>query len=188
MSERKLPNKSAWNIALLVIAAIGELTVATLVAVSTALLSAQQKSESAQQPARTSDQTAMSNWQLMQDGVAFFTFNRQGGPRGGTEFKSQNWWMGMAGRQVGRGMLNLSTMLSLDPATVGKRGYRELFQSGEAANGLPIVDRQHPLDFVGQLAASWRVPLDQPCAKERRPACRSQNERGAFRRRSFACG
>ena len=28
----------------------------------------------------------------MQDGVAFFTFNRQGGPRGGTEFKSQNWW------------------------------------------------------------------------------------------------
>ena len=102
----------------------------------------------------------MRDWQLMQDGVAFFTFNRQGGPRGGEEFKSQNWWMGMASREVGRGMLNLSTMLSLDPATVGKRGYRELFQSGEAANGLPVIDRQHPHDFVGQLAASWRVPLN----------------------------
>ena len=141
------------------IAVITAITV-TLVPVSPASLLAQQQSESRQQPS-PSDQTSVGNWQLMQDGVAFLTFNRQGGPRGGSEFKSQNWWMGMAGRQLGRGMLNLSTMLSLDPATVGKRGYRELFQSGEAANGQPVVDRQHPHDFVGQLAASWRVPLNE---------------------------
>lgn len=132
-----------------------------LIAFSTASVSAQQQAESAQAQASAPAQTDMRDWQLMQDGVAFFTFNQQGGPRGGREFKSQNWWMGMAGRQVGRGMLNLSTMLSLDPVTVGKVGYRELFQAGEAANGLPIVDRQHPHDFVGQLAASWRVPLNQ---------------------------
>lgn len=103
----------------------------------------------------------MHDWQFMQDGIAFLTFNHQGGPRGGREFGSQNWWMGMASREAGRGMLSLSTMLSLDPATVGKRGYRELFQSGEAANGSPIIDRQHPHDFVSQLAASWRVPLNE---------------------------
>jgi hypothetical protein len=97
----------------------------------------------------------------MQDGAAFFTFNRQGGTRGDTEFKSQNWWMTMASRQLGRGMVNVSAMISLDPATVGKRGYRELFQSGEAANGQPIIDRQHPHDFIGQLAASWHVPLNE---------------------------
>ena len=136
-------------------------TSACFVAILSTPLSAQQHLESAQRQTAASEHTEMPEWQFMQDGVAFFTFNRQGGPRGGREFKSQNWWMGMAGRQVGRGMLNLSTMLSLDPATVGKRGYRELFQSGEAANGLPVVDRQHPHDFVGQLAASWRVPLSQ---------------------------
>jgi YHS domain-containing protein len=143
------------------IGVIGALIVMYLMALSTASLSAQQQSESAQQQPATSDQPDMRDWQLMQDGIAFFTFNRQGGERGGSEFKSQNWWMGMAGRQLGRGTLNLNTMLSLDPATVGKRGYRELFQSGEAANGQPLVDRQHPHDFVGQLAASWRVPLNQ---------------------------
>src|SRR5688572_8286839 len=97
--------------------------------VSSAPVAAQQAAPSSQRTPAPSDHTDAPDWRLMQDGVAFFTFNRQGGPRGGREFKSQNWWMGMAGRQVGRGMLNLTAMLSLDPATVGKRGYRELFQS-----------------------------------------------------------
>jgi hypothetical protein len=136
-------------------------TAACFVAILGTPLSAEQQPESAKRQTAAPDRAEMREWQLMQDGVALFTFNRQGGPRGGREFKSQNWWMGMAGRGLGRGMLNVSTMLSLDPVTVGKRGYRELFQSGEAANGLPIVDRQHPHDFVGQPAASWRVPLTQ---------------------------
>src|SRR5512138_1788253 len=34
-------------------------------------------------------------WHVMQDGNVFLTFNRQGGPRGQTEFGSTNWWMGM---------------------------------------------------------------------------------------------
>jgi hypothetical protein len=50
-------------------------------------------------------------------------------------------------------------MLSLDPATAGKSGYAELFQVGEALNGRPLVDRQHPHDFVMQLAAVWRTPI-----------------------------
>jgi hypothetical protein len=67
--------------------------------------------------------------------------------------------MGMAGRQAGNGRLTLIGMLSLDPATVGRDGYRELFQTGESLDGEPLVDRQHPHDLFMQIAAVWRVPL-----------------------------
>jgi hypothetical protein len=98
-------------------------------------------------------------WEFMQDGVLFGEFNRQGGPRGGSEFVVPNWWMGMASRDTSRGRLTLIGMLSLDPATVGKGGYRELFQAGEALNGRPLIDRQHPHDLFMQLAAVWRFPV-----------------------------
>ena len=67
-------------------------------------------------------------WQLMQDGIVFANFNHQGGPRGGDEFVAPNWWMGMATRKTSRGQLTLTGMFSLDPATAGKDGYREIFQ------------------------------------------------------------
>jgi hypothetical protein len=98
-------------------------------------------------------------WQLMQDGIVFAEFNHQGGPRGGDEFVVPNWWMGMASRDMARGRLTLTGMLSLDAAGVGKSGYREIFQSGEALDGRPLVDRQHPHDFFMQLAAVWRMPV-----------------------------
>lgn len=100
-----------------------------------------------------------SAWQFMQDGIVFAELNRQGGSRGGTEFVVPNWWMGMTSRNTSRGRLTFSTMLSLDPATVGKSGYRELLQSGEALDGQPVVDRQHPHDFFMQLAAVWQMSL-----------------------------
>ena len=98
-------------------------------------------------------------WSFMQDGIVFAEFNHQGGPRGGNEFVVPNWWMGMATRQTSRGQLTFTGMLSLDPATVGKDGYREIFQAGEALNGRPLIDRQHPHDLFMQLAAVWRVPV-----------------------------
>ena len=101
-----------------------------------------------------------SGWQLMQDGVLFVELNHQSSDRGGTEVVAPNWWMGMASRDTRRGRLTFTGMLSLDPATVGKAGYRELFQSGEALDGRPLIDRQHPHDFVMQLAAVWRVPIN----------------------------
>jgi hypothetical protein len=100
-----------------------------------------------------------SGWQLMQDGIVFAEFNHQGGPRGGSDFIAPNWWMGMATRNTSRGRLTFTAMFSLDPATVGKRGYREIFQAGEALDGRPIVDRQHPHDLFMQLAGIWRLPL-----------------------------
>jgi hypothetical protein len=98
-------------------------------------------------------------WQLMEDGVVFAEFNHQGGPRGGNEFVVPNWWMGMATRTTSRGQLTFTGMLSLDAATVGKAGYREIFQTGEALDGRPLIDRQHPHDLFMQLAAVWRMPI-----------------------------
>ena len=99
-------------------------------------------------------------WQFMQDAVVFAAFNHQGGGRGGDEFVVPNWWMGMASRGTSHGRLTLTSMFSLDPATVGKEGYREIFQVGEALGGRPLIDRQHPHDLFMQIAASWRVPLN----------------------------
>ncbi len=100
-----------------------------------------------------------SRWMLMGDGSLTVMVNSQGGPRGATEVRAPNWWMGMASHPLGRGVFTGQVMLSLDPATVGKCGYGELFQVGETCNGQPLADRQHPHDLTGQLAAAWRVPL-----------------------------
>jgi hypothetical protein len=105
------------------------------------------------------DMDVSTGWHFMQDGVVFGVFNHQGGPRGGDEFKMPNWWMGMLTRQVRSSQLTLNAMFSLDPATTGKDGYGEIFQVGEALNGRPLVDRQHPHDLFMQLAAIWRTPV-----------------------------
>ncbi len=101
-----------------------------------------------------------SPWMLMQDGVLFATLNDQGSPRGGTEFKSTDWWMGMATRPAGRGRLTLTGMLSLDALTATSHGYREIFQVGEEYKGAPLVDWQHPHDFLMQASVSYRLRLD----------------------------
>ncbi|HYM22269.1 MAG TPA: hypothetical protein VEU08_03650 [Vicinamibacterales bacterium] len=100
-----------------------------------------------------------SGWTFAQDGVFVLEFNHQGSDRGGTEIVAPNWWMGMASRDTSQGRFTFTGMFSLDPATVGRDGYRELFQSSEAIDGNPFVDRQHPHDFFMQLAASWRMPI-----------------------------
>jgi hypothetical protein len=111
-------------------------------------------------PAVSSAQsTEAGGWHVMQDAVAYGLFNHQGGPRGGDELRAPNWWMGMFSRKVGSSDLTINTMLSLDPLTVGKKGYRELFQVGEAFENEPLIDYQHPHDLFMQLAAVWHVPL-----------------------------
>jgi hypothetical protein len=80
---------------------------------------------------------------------------QQSGPRGADKLFSTNWIMPMAQRKIGSGTLTLRTMLSLEPATVSKRRYPELFQQGETAFGRPIVDGQHPHDFFMELAAIY---------------------------------
>jgi hypothetical protein len=67
----------------------------------------------------------------------------------------------MAMRQAGPGLLTLTGMASLDRATTGPQGYRELFQTGETYHFIPLVDRQHPHELLMQASASWRIPLTE---------------------------
>ena len=50
-------------------------------------------------------------------------------------------------------------MLSLEPATITNRSYPLLFQTGETAYGRPLVDAQHPHNFIMALGAHYAHPL-----------------------------
>jgi len=105
--------------------------------------------------------TMRGKWMLMLHGVAFLNALQQTGPRGSDKVFSTNWIMAMAQRQLGPGTLTIRTMLSFEPGTVTHRFYPELFQQGETAFGKPIVDGQHPHDFIMELAALYDVKLGE---------------------------
>jgi hypothetical protein len=99
--------------------------------------------------------TSLGNWTLMFHGNGFLVETQQSGPRGGDKLFSVNWLMPMVSRDFGRQTLTFRTMLSLEPATVTQRRYPELFQSGETAYGLPIVDGQHPHDLFMEISGRY---------------------------------
>lgn len=93
--------------------------------------------------------THFGNWNTMLMGTAFLVDTQQSGARGGDKLYSPNWLMATAGHRVGtNGAFQADLMLSLEPATVTGRRYPELFQTGEAAYGVPLTDAQHPHNFV----------------------------------------
>jgi hypothetical protein len=104
-------------------------------------------------------------WTLMLHGTAFLVDTQQSGPRGADKLFSTNWIMPMATHQLGAngryGQLTLRTMLSLEPATITSRYYPELFQQGETAFGKPIIDGQHPHDFLMELAVLYDLHLGE---------------------------
>src|SRR3982074_219052 len=97
-------------------------------------------------------------WSTMTHGFANLIYDRQGGPRGDTKTFSTSMLMVMGQRSLREGTLGLRGMASLDPL-MGKRGYPLLLQTGEAANGQPLIDRQHPHDLFMELAASYSRPV-----------------------------
>jgi hypothetical protein len=102
---------------------------------------------------------AMPSWSFMAMGIARLGYNDQGGPSGDEAIESSNWNMLMLQRDVAGGRLTFMTMNSLEPATFPEGGSPELFQTGEALNGQPLVDRQHPHDFFMNLSATYRRPI-----------------------------
>jgi hypothetical protein len=105
-------------------------------------------------------------WMLMLQGSAFLQFIKTGTDRGDDQFGSINWFMAMAQRPVAGGALQLRTMFSLEPLTVGRCGYPVLLQSGEFCDGAPIHDRQHPHDLFMEVAADYRRVLGRSIAFE----------------------
>jgi hypothetical protein len=99
-------------------------------------------------------------WMGMLHGFADVVYDHQGGPRGDDDVFGPTMLMVMAERPAAHGTLGLRAMLSIDPATVGKRGYPLLLQTGETADGhTPLIDRQHPHDLFMELAAVYSHPL-----------------------------
>ncbi len=99
------------------------------------------------------------SWRLMAHADVFAVFTDQGGPRGGRQWFSTNMAMAAASRTVGRGMLTLRAMLSLEPL-MGPMGYREVLQTGETADGRThLLNYQHPHDLTMELATIYSHPL-----------------------------
>jgi hypothetical protein len=116
------------------------------------------------EPLSTSESNPMvhatwDNWTVMFHADAFVGTIQQTGPRGHDKTFSTNWLMPMLSRQFGRQSIAFRTMISLEPWTVTQRRYPELFQTGETAYGLPIVDGQHPHDLVMELTARYDFQL-----------------------------
>lgn len=60
-----------------------------------------------------------------------------------------------------RSQLGLRVMASLDPIIERGYGYPLLYQSGELYRGEPIHDRQHPHDFISELAATYSYKVNE---------------------------
>lgn len=101
------------------------------------------------------------DWMIMAHGNLIAGFNHQGGPRGVNKAESQNWFMLMAERPAGSGRLMIRGMFSAEPWTAPRRGFPELFQTGETFNGRPIIDAQHPHDLFMELTAQYTLPLSE---------------------------
>lgn len=105
--------------------------------------------------------TRASDWHLMWMGQAFVVDTHQSGLRGGDKLYSDNWGMLGAIHKLGHGSMMFRSMVSLEPATVTNRRYPLLFQTGETAYGIPIVDGQHPHDFIMELSAQYAHPIGE---------------------------
>src|ERR1700686_4146215 len=105
--------------------------------------------------------TKKGKWTLMFHANAFVLDEQQSSPRGGDKFFSTNWFMGMAQRPLGPGVFTMRVMLSLEPATITGRQYPLLFQQGETAFGKPIVDGQHPHNFIMELALLYDLKIGE---------------------------
>ena len=117
-------------------------------------------SGTSQQPAAAPMQMIsrlLGGWTVMAGGQFFGVYSDQTGPRGRDKIFSTNWIMAMASHRAGPGTLTLRVMLSAEPATITGRRYPLLYATGETANGIPIINGQHPHDFFMELAASYKI-------------------------------
>jgi hypothetical protein len=98
-------------------------------------------------------------WSFMLMGQAYVMDTQETGPRGHDKFYSPNWGMFAASHKLWGGSFRFDLMLSLEPATVTNRSYPELFQTGETAYGKPLVDEQHPHNFIMGLGVHYAHSL-----------------------------
>jgi hypothetical protein len=92
-------------------------------------------------------------------GIAQAGYVNAGGKRGDKGFFSNSMAMLMGSKELGGGTLGLNFMTSADPIINGEFGVPNLFQTGETAHGVPLVDRQHPHNLFSEIAGSYSHPF-----------------------------
>ena len=106
---------------------------------------------------------------LMLHGTAFLRYTSVGSSRdvsiagkgSRSRFDAPSMFMAMYTKPIGdKSQIGLRAMMSLDPLIERGYGYPLLYQSGELYRGEPIHDRQHPHDFVSELAATYSYKID----------------------------
>ncbi len=106
-------------------------------------------------------------WMFM--GTAFLRYTQIGSSRDvsvagkGSKAKADlpTMLMAMYSRPVGKkSQVGFRVMASLDPVFEQGFGYPLLYQSGEQYRGLPLHDRQHPHDFISELAVTFSHKFD----------------------------
>jgi hypothetical protein len=100
-------------------------------------------------------------WEWMFHGNAFLQHLHEGANEhhGSSQTGSINWMMMMARREAGTARVGLRAMFSLEPATIGGCGYPDLLATGELCEADSIHDRQHPHDFLMEVAGEYDRPL-----------------------------
>lgn len=102
------------------------------------------------------------SWDFMLQGVFFGVYTNQTGPRGRDKFFAPNWLMPMASRRLGgSGLLTFRSMFTFEPVTISQKRYPLIFQTGEVANGIPIINGQHPHEFWMELGVAYRHTLSE---------------------------
>ena len=107
---------------------------------------------------------------LMLMGTGFLRYTQIGSSRdvsvagkgGRSRVSAPTMFMAMYSRPLTtRSQLGLRVMASLDPIIERGWGYPLLYQSGELYQDEPIHDRQHPHDFISELAATYSYKVNE---------------------------
>ncbi len=97
-------------------------------------------------------------WAWTTDANAIVGYNYQHREfRDFSAWESQNWFMLAGRRRLGPGRFSFDAMASLEPFTMEAIGSPQVFQTGEAYHGGPIIDRQHPHDLIMNLGVKYRI-------------------------------
>jgi len=106
---------------------------------------------------------------LMLHGVAFVRYTSTGSSRdvsvagkgSRNRVDAPTMFMAMYTKPINeKSQIGLRVMMSLDPIIERGYGYPLLYQSGEVYRGEPLHDRQHPHDFISELAATYSYKFD----------------------------
>jgi hypothetical protein len=100
-------------------------------------------------------------WNVMFHGTLWGVYTNQGGPRGRDKTFGAGWVMPMASRRLAGGIFTFRSMFSIEPLTVTNGRYPLLLQSGETWKNIPILNGQHPHDFIKELGGAYQYRLGE---------------------------